>query len=366
MHILFCISSLGSGGAERALSDLANYYVNQGHQVSLLTLVSSNTAPFYSVDSRINLVQTNKASKGKSSIFKRLYNISTSLLGIRKTVTNLKIDKIVTFIDLMNVRVLLACLGLNIPIIVSERTDPAYHQVPLKRVSNWLRLRLYPKAFRVIVQTQAAANYFPKDWGNHVTIIPNVVKKPKNNKLDFLRKDKIQHIISVGRLSQEKNHESLIKVFSDWIKKYPHLRLTIYGEGPERKSLEQLISSLSLSEKVSLPGTVKNIQESLLEGDLFVFPSQYEGFPNALCEAMAVGLPVVASDCSGNAEVVRNGLDGILFPVGDMEALTKAVFDCLDNAEKCDYLSKNAVNIVSRYGSEQVYKKWDNVILGNM
>jgi GalNAc-alpha-(1->4)-GalNAc-alpha-(1->3)-diNAcBac-PP-undecaprenol alpha-1,4-N-acetyl-D-galactosaminyltransferase len=361
VKIVFCISSLGSGGAERVLSDLANHYAEEGHMVSLLTLVSSDTPPFYPIDLRINLIQTNKSSKGRASILRRICNVSSSLLGIRRAVKTLKADVVVSFIDLMNVRVLLACWGLGVPVIVSERTDPAHHQLPLKRLSEWLRLKLYPMAHRVVVQTQAAARYFTDTLGKEINIIPNMVKRPENIKNQC--RDKITNIVTVGRLSAEKNHKTLIMAFSDWAKQYPVLTLTIYGEGPERGNLEKLITEMALQFKVTLPGATKDIQAALLDADLFVFPSRYEGFPNALCEAMATGLPVVASNCSGNTEVIRDGLDGLLFPVGDRPALTKAVLGLLDNPGQCQALSENAVTIAERYGPEKVYGLWDSLIL---
>src|SRR5690606_14194702 len=170
-------------------------------------------------------------------------------------------------------------------------------------------------------------------------------------------------LISVGRLSVEKNHRALIIAFSAWVKKYPDIRLMIYGEGPERASLEKIIADLALQDRVMLPGAVQNIQAALLAADLFVFPSRYEGFPNALCEAMAMGLPVVASDCSGNAEVIQDGVNGFLFPVDDMSSLTKIVFRLLENPAECQGIAKNASAIVERYGPEKVYGLWDSLIL---
>jgi glycosyltransferase involved in cell wall biosynthesis len=361
MNIVFCISSLGSGGAERALSDLANHYVGKGHAVYLLTLVSSDTKPFYPIDSRITLIQTNKSSRGKVSILRRIYNVLRSLFEMRKKIKQLNADVVVSFIDLMNVRALLACCGLGIPVIVSERTDPAYHQLPLKILSEWLRLKLYPYAYRLVVQTKSAANYFPSAWYDKITIIPNVVKRP--DKIKKMGSHHIKNIITVGRLSEEKNHKDLILAFYDWIKHYPNLTLKIYGEGSERENLEKLIIDLSLQNNVKLAGVTKDIQAAMFDSDLFVFPSRYEGFPNALCEAMAVGLPVVASNCSGNSEVIEDGFNGVLYPVGDRDELTKSVLGLLNNSKKCQYISENSCKVVECFGEDKVYKFWDSHIL---
>jgi glycosyltransferase involved in cell wall biosynthesis len=361
MHIVFCIASLGPGGAERVLSDLANHYAERGGTVTIITLVSADARPFYPLNPGIQLIQTNKSSKGRPSFFKRCYNISSSLWGLRKTIKRLQPDRVISFIDLMNVRVLLSCLGLRVPVIVSERTDPRHHQFPLKKLSSWLRLKLYPSAYRVVVQTQAAADYFPKSWKEErISIIPNAVKKPECTK--NLSGGKIKIIITVGRLSAEKNHHDLIGAFAEWSKVYPDLTLKIYGEGPLRSALEKQVNNLSLQGKVHLPGSIPHIQTALLESDLFVFPSRYEGFPNALCEAMALGLPVVASDCSGNREVIREGVDGRLFPVGKTDILSKIVLELMQDTEQCQRLADNARAIVNRFGSKQVYKNWDTLI----
>jgi glycosyltransferase involved in cell wall biosynthesis len=260
----------------------------------------------------------------------------------------------------MNVRVLLSCLGLKVPVIVSERTDPSHHKLPLKKISEWLRLKLYPKASKLVVQTKVAAQYFPSDWQESISIIPNAVRKPSVKWIN--NSNEIKKIISVGRLSKEKNHKELIIAFSEWVKDYPSLVLNIYGEGPEKENLERLILNLGLSCCVKLCGTVNNVQEVLVSSDLFVFPSIYEGFPNALCEALAIGLPVVASDCSGNAEVIEHGIIGLLFRFNDRKSLTKCVLSLLNDKEKVETLSSNASKITDRLSPEVVYSLWDSII----
>ncbi len=356
MHITLIISSLDSGGSERALSELANYWASQHHQISLITLASPNSQPFYPLDPKINLVQINQFSV-EFSIIKRLKNIFNRIFCLRKTIKSLNPDVIVSFVDIMNITVIIATIGLNMPVIVSERTHPGYYQLPI--LYKKLRQFFYPKATIVIIQTQSAASYFKNL--NNILIIPNVVPKPtlvKQNIAASLAKQ----IVSVGRLCFSKGFDTLIHAFYKLSINYPDLTLTIYGEGAERINLENLIASLDLQNRVQLPGAIKNIQEALIQADFFIFPSHYEGFPNALCEAMAIGLPVVASNCSGNVDIVEDHANGRLFPVGDVDALIKIMQELIGDFEQCEKLSINARKISEQFSEARIYSMWEEVI----
>ena len=357
MHLTLIISSLGPGGAERVLSELANYWTLKGHQISLITLASPKSQPFYLLDSRINLIQLNQ-NQTESSTMKRVKNILKRLFCLRKAIHQLKPDVIVSFIDIMNVTTLIATMGLKIPVVVSERIDPNFHSI--NKLYTWLRLRFYPFSQKIIVQTKNSANYFPSSFRHFIKIIPNPVVIPKNYKINLSKK--VQYIVTVGRLSIQKDHVTLIHAFSNVLKIHPDLTLTIYGEGSERTKLEGLITSLSLQHKVHLPGTTKNIHEALMNADLFIFPSRYEGFPNALCEAMAIGLPVIASNCSGNVDIVRDGVDGRLFPVGNIDALTNITLQLLDDPQQCARLAEEAKKVCNRFHPDHIFTMWDQVI----
>ena len=355
MHLTLIISSLNSGGAQCVLSNLANHWCSQGHQISLITLDPPEFQPFYFLDSRISIIHLNKNGSGVSSM-KRLKAIVDRFFALRKKIQGLMPNVIISFVDIMNVTTLISTLGLKIPIIVAERTHPKYYKLPI--LYQRLRLLFYPKAARVIVQTESAGHYF-KNLKN-IYVIPNAVPQPnilKKNTTSFP-----SHIISIGRLCPFKGFKTLIQAFSNLSQHYPKLTLTIYGEGQERENLENLIVSLNLRDKVYLPGAIKNVQEALIKADLFIFPSHYEGFPNALCEAMAVGLPVIASNCSGNIDIIREGVDGRLFPIGDIESLTKIALELLKDAEQRRYLSENALKIRNRFNPKHVFDLWDEII----
>ncbi|MBS0185090.1 MAG: glycosyltransferase family 4 protein [Proteobacteria bacterium] len=356
MHIALVILTLGPGGAERVLSQLANAWQEEGHHITLITLEHPSQKPFYPLNPNIHLIQLNPIFTKPTSWFEYLKNITTRLLLLRRTLKKEKPDLILSFIDQINVLTLLLTRGLKIPVIVSERIDPAFH--PLSRIYKILRRLTYPWASQIVVQTQSAANYFSKKLQKKISIIPNSVFTPKK----ALTYQKIQHIVSVGRLSPQKDYPTLLKAFKVLTIKYPFLKLTIYGEGKERFALERYIQTLDLNTSVHLPGIISNIEQALLKADLFVFPSKFEGFPNALCEAMSLGLPVVASNCSGNRDIIQNEINGLLFPIGNYKILTQQIERLLFDPFEAQRIGKKAKNISQTYSEQKILTLWHALI----
>ena len=274
MNITLVISSLSSGGAERVLSNLANYWAEKRHRVTIITLALG--VPFYQLSEKINLKKIDQVLIWDTSFFSRSFQLVKRIFFLRKAILKSKPDVVVSFVDIMNITTLVACVGLKTPVVVSERVYPHLHQIP--RFYKFLRTCFYPCAQRVIVQTKSPAVYFKKL--KNVVIIPNAVQKIKSLERDFSLP--IKHIISVGRLCEQKDFSTLIKAFSEIHKLHPALVLTIYGEGDERTNLESLIKSLNMTDSVFLPGAVTDIEKVLSTADLFIFPSLYEEFPNAL------------------------------------------------------------------------------------
>lgn len=360
MHLALIISSLQTGGAERVLSELANAWVSKGYEVSLITLAGSNNETIYPLDPQIHLVHLNQIAGDNIPLLLRLKTIGKRILKLRKALKSIRPDVIISFIDVMNVTTLLAVRMLGIPVIVTERTHPSYHQLP--KFYKILRRWTYPWADKVVSQTASASDYFSELPKHKKAIIPNGVKKPsvQKNETDILKP--VHYIVSVGRLCPYKGFQILIQAFRDILPQNPNLNLTIYGDGGMRDNLEMLIQELNLTACVFLPGTVQDIETALYNSDLFVFPSFYEGFPNALCEAMAVGLPVIASNCSGSVEIVRDGIDGRLFGVGDVPQLTRLLQELIDDSAQRVKLSKGACHVVDRYNQASILEKWDTVL----
>jgi GalNAc-alpha-(1->4)-GalNAc-alpha-(1->3)-diNAcBac-PP-undecaprenol alpha-1,4-N-acetyl-D-galactosaminyltransferase len=182
--------------------------------------------------------------------------------------------------------------------------------------------------------------------------------------IDSLKTRPYKNLISVGRLIPSKDFSTLLYAFSTVHKTHPDATLTIYGDGEERSNLEKLRADLNLDDCVFFPGIVKNIQEKLVEADLFIFPSRFEGFPNTLCEALAVGLPVIASDCSGNRDVVQDQVNGLLFSIreGAIDKLASLISQLLEDPIQCQRLSTEAKKITDQLSEEKIYRLWDELI----
>jgi glycosyltransferase involved in cell wall biosynthesis len=360
MHLALIISSLQTGGAERVLSELANAWISRGYEVSLITFSTPGEVSIYPLDPQVNLIELNQIPSENLSLLARLNNITKRILTLRKTLKVVKPDVVISFVDVMNITTLLASRRLSVPVIVSERIHPAYHPFPL--VYKILRYFTYPWADKLIAQTESASGYFSNLPEEKKAIIPNAVKKPLMQKGESAILKPVRQIISVGRLTHQKAFPILIQAFSEISLVNPDLKLTIYGEGEMRGDLEKLIQQLQLTERVFLPGTIKDIETELNKADLFIFPSYYEGFPNALCEAMAIGLPVIASNCSGTVDILRDHIDGRLFNVGDAPQLTRFLQELIDDAGQRATLSKGALGVVERFSQSSILQKWDEVL----
>lgn len=373
MNLTFIIPSLSSGGSERVISQLANYFAQNypsKHNIYLITFAADTKQPFYYLESNIKLIQLNVLNQNNNlNIFLRFKNIINRILILRNAIKKIKPNLIISFMEITNIITILASLNLKVPVIVSERTNPSYYIIP--KFYQYLRLITYRLAKNIVVQTKSSANFFPNNFKKLIKIIPNAVKL--NSKFITLNKF-ITNIISVGRLDINKDLQTLIYAFFNIIKANPNLNLnltltlTIYGEGPYRENLENLIKSINIANKINLPivlpGTTKDIIEKLTQADLFVFPSRYEGFPNALCEAMSVGLPVIASNCSGNVDIIEDLVNGRLFPVGNIDKLSNIMQELINDFEQREKLSFNARKIAEQFSEQRIYGLWEEVING--
>lgn len=349
MRITFVIGSLAAGGAQRVLILLSAGLIKHGHQVTTLTLNGREHDCFALPD----------------GVDRRSLNISTRLqailkfLKLRTAILLTKPDVVVSFIELMNIMTLLSTRGLKIPILVSERSAPeAFEERPFL---NWLRVRVYPFASRIIVQSQGALEYFSPALQVKTVIIPNpVVRPPETNLTKKMWCGPM--LLSVGRLHEVKQFDRLIAAFASIKDKHTDWSLTIVGDGPMKSALEQLGRDLDLGGRLYLPGYVKSPYEMFMQADLFVMSSRIEGFPNALCEAMACGLPVIATDCpTGPRAVIRDGIDGILVKNKDTPALARAMDRLMSNEGERRRLASRSAEVIARFDIDQVVQMWESL-----
>lgn len=357
---LWVVSSLSAGGAERVISELANAWARRGLPTGVLTLSApdSDHYPLLPTVERIALDVIWDSHTPWQSISG---NIRRSRM-IRKAVRNFRPDVVVSFIEQTNVRILASLSGTGIPVVVSERVDPRHHAIG--RVWELARRLLYPFARRVVVQTDSIARGWARSIvrQGHLAVIPNFVRDlPEVPPFDGREPNLI---LAVGRLDRQKGFDLLLQAFAHSSLANLSVRLVILGEGPERHSLESIARLLGIEQAVSLPGVVQAPESWMERCTLFVMSSRYEGFPNALLEAMAMGCSVIAADCeSGPREMIHQAKNGMLVPVGDVEALADMMTRLFEDATLRKRIGEKAPEVRKRFARETVLLQWEQLIM---
>ncbi|HWR03274.1 MAG TPA: lipid II flippase MurJ [Humidesulfovibrio sp.] len=358
LRVALVISSLGLGGAERSLCLLAGGLARRGHEVHVLSFDTPDAAPFFPLDAAVRLHGLDLNGTAGSA-WGGLRANARRVARLRGSFRALKPDVALGFMDTTNVLCLLAGLGLGLPAIATEHTDPDRHDIG--RAWNFLRRLSYPLAARVTTQTEAVRARLP----GRVSVIPNPVAAPApDTQADTQAGTQDRQLLALGRLAPEKGFDLLLAAFASLATSRPRWRLTILGEGPERTRLEAQRRSLGLEDRVDLPGAVRDPGPWLRRADIFVLSSRFEGFSNALCEALAHGLPAVAFDCpSGPAEIVRPGVDGLLVPEADVPALAAALARLMDDEALRLGMAARAPEVLERFGLEKVLDLWEALFL---
>lgn len=362
MKILFFVSSLNAGGAERVATTLANAWVARGDQVTLVPTYLTKQPEFYPLHDKVTL-QWLVDSPG-STLSRWLPGVG-KWLQMRRLIRRVKPDVVVSFLTNVNVNVLIAAAGLDVPLIVSERTNPAHSQ-SAGRTLRFLRRLVYGRARFVVMQTEASVQPFKAlvPRARDVVVVPNPLP-PGLVDPHTLRTDSPspRHLVAMGRLVAIKQFDVLIDTFALLAPRHPEWTLTLWGDGPLRDALIERIATLGLSDRVILAGRTSEPWDALSRADLFVMTSRVEGFPNVLLEAMALGRPCVALDCpSGPAELTRHGRDARLVALHDRQGLADALHELMsDEALRHRLGAQAAASVRQRYGLETILASWDAI-----
>lgn len=357
--IVFHLNCLEQGGAERVVTNLANQFVKEDYQVIIATEWYGENE--FQTDERVRRVHVGLRESDKKK--NRLVQFLLRVKYLRDFLKKENPDILIPFARKALYRGLLAAYFIKIPVLISIRTDPNGHyeewsdkvQIPL----------LFPRVDGCVFQTEGARDFFAPRLQNNSRIILNPIhEKYIGVPIPEIR---TKTVVQSGRLVDFKNQPMLIRAFVKVHEKHPDYDLKIYGGDSfdgTREILEGLIGEFQAQDYIRLMGASDTLEKDLADAALFAFTSDWEGLPNALMEAMALGLPIVATDCpcGGPRTIMTNEVDGLLIPIKDEKALADAINRLIEDPELAKRLGAEARKIADKANGQAVYEQWRDYI----
>lgn len=328
--IVFVIPDMPGGGTERVVALLANEYCRRGIGVAILLFAGHETA--YPLCDGIEVVSVGDPSGGR--ILERLNRIRR----MRRFYRENRGCQIWSFSVMGAVFSAVAALGQRHLFLVSERNDPNMYEHPV------IRNLSYRRADRVVCQTPDAMASFPAAIRRKAAVIPNPLELEGVTPYEGERE---KRIVAVGRLSAQKNHRLLLQAFAVFARKQRDYVLEIYGKGELEEVLQNMAQRLGVADRVFFRGFCDKVQEKIRTAAMYVLSSDYEGISNSMLEAMALGLPVIATDCpiGGSRMYIKDGVNGLLVPVGHVTALAAAMVSLAEDPELGERLGREAARL---------------------
>lgn len=349
-RIVFVCLRLSEGGAERVISILANHFAEIGHPVETVLLLDEPIV--YQLDDRIvvHRLQWN-STKSIREYARRVMQMRSFFRGGGCIV--------ISFLFRAIFWATIGSVFTKTKRIVSERNDP--RRDPNKWFKRILRDVCYAIADTVVFQTVEQKKHFPSAIQKKGRVIPNPVS-------DNLPEHKISicenTIISACRYEKQKNILMGIKAFAVFHETHKEYQYHIYGEGSQREELENYIKENNLSDSVKLKGFANNIHEIISRSALFISSSDYEGISNSILEALSMGVPAICTDCpiGGTRELIKDGKNGLLVEVGNIQQLSRKMCELIDNTEERIRISNCAKDIKYRYSKNEICHRWETVV----
>lgn len=356
-HIALFIASLSRGGSERVAVTLAGYLAKKGYKVSLVTQYQKeNEFPLPEGVERYFSEITEEEKGG------RLYNIFARLAKLRRIWKELDPDVVLSFIGKNNLMAILTTRGLGIPVAAAVRGEPSeeYASSLMMKAANLL----FPLAAAVVLQTEKSKDYFSRRAVKHAVVLKNQLSE--TFLVPLYEGERKKRIVMVGRIDSNKNHEMGIRAFAALAERYPEYDLLILGEGDKRSELSKLVRDLKLEERIQLPGACSDVRDQIKDAEIFMLTSYSEGVPNTLLEAMAQGLACISTDCpsKGPAQIIKDGENGLLVPVGNVEALTEALGRLLGDTMLREQIANKGLSVRKEYAGETVNREWEDFLNG--
>lgn len=351
MKITFYVPSLIGGGAERVVSNLASYLADI-YKYDITIVIIAGKENTYPISPKVRIRQLWKMDEKNI----RIIRIIKKLYRLIKVFRTEKSDVSVSFLHPFNMLCLLLKPIMNGKLICTERNYPGVY--PRSRM---ILLNLFSfLADAWVYQTKENAKFYTNRYIKKI-FIPNAV----DLKLPMINCNKMKKIVSVGRLHPQKNFQCLLKAFANVVKMFPDYHLYIYGQGKEYQKLLNLASKFKIVDNVHFVGFIDNIHQEIRDAEVFVMSSDYEGIPNALLEAMALGLPCISTDCLGGGAklLINNRENGILVPRNDDEALSIAIEELIGDNKLRKKIGLNASKVREQYSKDIIFGQWNNLFM---
>lgn len=352
MKILFCIDTMSKGGAERVIANLSNKFI-ENNEIEILLLNKSKTEYYISPNVNISYIYNTNA---EMNILEKIFYFINTIKEYKEKISNINPDIIISFLPYSSFFSIIAGKTNNKKIIISVRNDPKMEYSKLK---EYLLMKiLYRFSDGFVFQTEEAKKYFSKKIQKRSAIIPNPINKDFFcEEFNGIRKKKI---VTVGRLEEQKNHFLLIKAFKELVKEKKDYKLYIYGDGSKKQDISNFIKEEGLDKYVELKGNVENIKEEIYDAKCFVLSSLYEGMPNALMEALALGIPCIATDCpcGGSRFLIDNYTNGILVKNNCKKELISALEKIIEDEKFANNCGVKSREKMKEFSVDNINKKW--------
>jgi GalNAc-alpha-(1->4)-GalNAc-alpha-(1->3)-diNAcBac-PP-undecaprenol alpha-1,4-N-acetyl-D-galactosaminyltransferase len=359
------VASLRAGGSERVLSGLTSGLVERGFACTVICLQPAKERPFYPLDERVQLQRLDSLSAGGAVRWPR------ALWRLRRALRAGSYDGVLAFTTVGGVLASAALFGsASVPLVIAERTDPVAHGARIGWLARQVRAASYARADCVVVQTEqarlglaAVVGEQPRD--DHLQVIGNPVHIPdiqaQPGRADAHGRF---HIAAAGRLVPDKGMDQLLAAFARLASRFPDWDLVIYGDGPLKADLTNQAVTLSIEARVTFAGTVPDLNMALQRAHVFALPSRLEGFANALAEAGALGLPMVAfADVGGVAELIVPGATGLVSdPANAIPNLTDQLGRLMADPILRDALGRQARRHMVRFSPQAHDEAWARLI----
>ncbi|TCL59418.1 glycosyltransferase involved in cell wall biosynthesis [Kineothrix alysoides] len=357
--IAFHLNCLEQGGAERVVSNLANQFAKEGYEVLIATQWYGENE--FQIDERIRRVHVGLTEEDEKK--SRAMQFFLKISHLKAFMKEEKPDVLIAFAQRANYRALMASFFMRVPVIISVRTDPMGHYDAL---SDKIQIPLlFPRAAGCVFQTEGQREFFAPFLQKKSRIILN----PLHDKYIGVPKplSRTKEVVQSGRLVDFKNQPMLLRAFIQVHKKHPDYTLKIYGPDSfdgTREILEGIIEENHAEDYIKLMGGSDSLEKDLTDAAVYAFSSDWEGMPNALLEAMALGLPIVATDCpcGGPRTIMKNGINGLLIEIKDQKALEEGINKLIENPEYAEELGDNARKICEIANSKAIFEQWRDYI----